>query len=102
MPYDPNADANDLRSLMNRKMNIESQMNDLQSDISKLKRQKDEAELELRKKRKEIERMKVELIEIENKDKRRAQEQYEMEAQYSALKKQLDKIVVDIKNAQSR
>lgn len=98
MFQDTNDSAGQSRSWMNRKMDIDAQMSDLQSDISKIRRAKDEAELEVRAKKKEIERIKVELTEIENKTKRQDQEIFELEEQYKALKKELDKVLVNIKS----
>lgn len=86
-----------LRSMTNRRITLESQLNDAQTEIKRINRSKEAMELDVRKKRKEIARIKVELDQLEQQNKQWDQKLFEWEQQVSYTKKQLDKLVAETK-----
>jgi chromosome segregation ATPase len=93
---------NQLRTLTNRKMDLDSQLNDAQAAIRKIMREKDASELDVRAKRKEIERIKVELNEMELAGKRRDQKLFEYEEQFKTAKKQLNQVAFEMKELKAK
>lgn len=84
-----------LRTLTNRRITLESQLNDAQSEIKRINRSKEAMELDIRKKRKEIARIKVELDEMEQTSKQWNQKIFERDEDVKYAKKQLDKVVTE-------
>lgn len=97
MLHDIDSAESQLRSLENRKINIESQLNDLGLEEKKLQELQLQRELLLRRKRKDLARIKMEIDTILEQDKKQKADAFEVGEQIKALKKQLNSLLSEIR-----
>jgi len=87
----------EIRSLRNRLSDLNVQMVNLNADLKRLARQKEEHQLKVRRLDKDIKRKKMELEELRKKEKEFEKKEFEMTDSKRLLKKKIEEVISQLR-----